>query len=160
MATSIWNQIISKMVSRFESIQTAAGYVTNAGRYVGYYRSEPMQPDLLPGINIEDGNEMPVGESPFGLQMNERTVNVLCVGIGKTAAEAKEMSENVKNDVLVAIGKTPDAYPGETWGGLAIYTNQGDITITPRSEDEYFISEIMLSLTVGYRYQRWNPYAT
>jgi len=146
MVDSIRQRIISAMDTRFKTILTTGGYVTNIGQHVFWWKSSPLQLSDLPGMNCKDRTS----EKAPGCGIYENSLPVE-IEASVSGSASPEDIRKILADFEKCVGVD------ETWGGLALATDiDGDDISVEQNENKIGLARVMM--TIEYRTARFDAY--
>jgi hypothetical protein len=112
MPTTIRQQVVTALDTLFKTIKTTAGYQTNLGNNVFWWRDTPLQISELPGLNCRDISETTVR----AIGQHEHILTVQAV-ISLESADAGETVRKEIADITKALGT--NVSPNVCLGGYA-----------------------------------------
>jgi hypothetical protein len=177
MSDTIIEQIVKKMITALETVQTANGFNVEVGSG-GVYR--PIRPDaydrsgytqanwvqLIEGDPVRNGTGYPGNPPRLGW---DQTI-ILDLVYQPDSDATLSIGENLSKfnaDVQIALFADPANPPGgysnlasdnafNQWGGLAVNTEDGDPELFIATEDNFVGYQKII--TIQYRHKENNPY--
>jgi hypothetical protein len=146
MTDSIWQQIISKVDTRFKTILITNGYKTDIGEHVFWWKSAPLQLADLPAMNCKD---IPQARE-LGCGVYDETLNIE-IEAATTGATTPEDMRKIAADFDKAIDVD------ESWDGLAMATELKVETLA-LEQNENKVGQVKVVVSIEYRTVRNDPY--
>lgn len=146
MTDSIRQQIITAIDTRMKTIQTTAGYKTNAGVHVFDWLDRDLADSELDAIIYRDRT------CEQSSDMNDRTTNNLIIDFEikvKSTSTTAQQARKVLEDICKAIAVD------ETWGGLAEDTFPVSNTIGVEQTDK-IAGTAELVIEIEYTTNKWD----
>jgi len=151
MATAIRAQVVAQLDALFKKIKTTAGYNSNLGSYVFWWRDTPLQVSELPGVVLRDTVESTVraiGQHEHALAI-EATILIESSDSGATA-------RNIIADVIKALGT--NVSPNVCLGGYAEDISPVESEVMEVEHEGIKGYGIDLKFTVTYATPPFDPY--
>ena len=157
MPSTITRQkLVDAVKARMATILTSAGYYTNLGLKVSEWRATPFGEEELGGCSVSDPEDVPIQESIKGggtVQDRWLTVVISLPFSGGSFTSGATMRQAVA-DVYKAIGAATPGFNLESWGGLAMLTeDMGNTKVV--SQEEHRLIGVDITIRIMYRTRKW-----
>lgn len=148
---TIEQRILARLMQLLTGITQSAGYRTDLGNSVAYWRGTPWDPAELPAMELRDTGttieEQTMGAFEFTTEVEVRAAFVATEhGSLKTLCDAKA-------DVMAAIGRD-DLFRSIGLNCPRIIPTRSDKNV---AQDEERIIGFRIVFEIRYRTQRWDP---
>jgi len=149
---SIRQLIVNAVDTRLKGILTAAGYETNLGQHIFWWRTNDFSEDELPAANCRDtdcdDSNATIGVIGYHQHALKMEVDLIEADGASTPSSIRKLIA----DLQKAIGVDT------TWGKLAERTNPINSPINIDQADKT-IGSATVTFTIDFKTRKWDPYA-
>jgi hypothetical protein len=157
MPSTITRQkLVDAVKARMATILIANGFYTDIGKNVMEWRTAPIGDEDLGSCSVSDPEDVPIQESIKGggtVQDRWLTVVISLPFAGGSSTSGATMRQAVA-DVYKAIGAVTPGFNLESWGGLAMLTEDMGNTQVVRQEEHRLIG-VDITIRIMYRTAKW-----